>query len=181
MELIEDICFAEESVVSEDIEKLELWHRQLKEADVPNVQFFIMTVYHWSTETVSEYEASNKHVLSAVGSSIEGKPNYQDIDFLLLSNMCMRDLYNNFYPTLEEKLRERFYTSINPYPLSKYRLTPYECHSHRAIALLRPREKGAHIHLILQPEFSEEGWDNVDKYNKVKIFRTQVTNDNPRE
>jgi len=165
-ELPQSLNFLKGAIRAEEVNNLIRWHNFLRPADQENVAEFLKQAYDWAVENTlhTEYLVAN-----AVGSTINGKKGYGDIDFLLVTDMhwdCATA------KDLEERLKPQFSASIDPF-LNEVYASLIQGRPERMVMTVVPRKREwKKIHAIIQPEIqSEQIWDEQDIYLRVPLYR----------
>jgi hypothetical protein len=162
----QSLNFLEGSICAKEVNNLVRWHNFLRPADQENVAEFLKQAYDWAVENTwhTEYLVAN-----AVGSTINGKKDYRDIDFLLVTDMHWD------YATaqdLEKRLKPQFSASIDPFLNVVYASLIQGRPERKVMTVVPHRREWKKIHAIIQPEIpSEQIWDDQDIYLRVPLYR----------
>ena len=156
----------------------EKWYNRLSDTkqDKENVSLFLKGCHNW----LYDLKFPNSfYVLSAVGSTIEKKDRYEDIDFMLLSNQPKERLKkgNRCYGLWSyiKKHHSAKGASLSLEGLYENLMQGFSDSGRMLWSILpnngiySPQTK---IHLIVQPLVgSEEGWDQKDRFLKLPLFK----------
>ena len=174
------------SITDQERIGVEKWLQNLKGSHIDGALTFIEKTYSFfKTHRVPHSFV----IMNAVGSTVMGKENYDDIDFMLLTDGKLEQyeekasqgprfggLADAILPTLSDALLPEYHACMAMTDLTEiYNENPARLPG-RSVLNITPSEGIYHpwdkIHLILQRNVpSEEEWDKKDTYERVPIFR----------
>lgn len=156
------------------------WFNNLRGHDQQNVQAFLKGSYKWAVELWAA-DQSKYFSMNAVGSTTRGKPDYQDIDFLLLTDSPLAGIVDGHFWNGErlgelvrgthriekarverEGTKEIYADMLEDFP-DRDLLT--------VVPLKGMDSPWKKIHLILQPNVrSLEEWNTKERFGRVEVF-----------
>ena len=150
------------------------WITDLRELDQDNALLFIEK----TEKFFREYQQSDRNsffVLNAVGSTVYKKPEYDDLDFLLITNSSLPDFKGAINDNYGQALSPEYDVTSALTHLENYYDNPANLPG-RNVQNIIPSEGMGHpwtkIHNILQRNVpSEKMWNERDVYLRVPIFR----------
>lgn len=175
MDLLRLLDFPKNTLRDFERGAVEKWLRTLSGADIENVAIFLGETFKFFRQ-MSRTNRSDYYVMNAVGSTIEGKRDYGDIDFLLLTNGSLPGFNGAYNDQLQEMLSASYYIGeACTFVEDEYNENPETMPGRDTLRItptMGEKSDWKKIHMILQRGIpSEEEWQRKDRYRRVPLFR----------
>ena len=175
----QSIDFVTDSLNQPELEKVTGWYNFLKEPDRPNVDFVIQYLHARSLQVCGPGRCPEHAFSNAIGSTVSGKKDYNDIDFLWICGGGCPWKPSYLYAVSDQwevDLRSKFKYNVDHEILNKeYRGFLCQGMPDRSLIELVPKQgEGKSIHIVVQPEINlESQWDDADDEPRIVLDRVK--------